>query len=395
MEHFDNIFSFLPEGAQGPVAALVIVIVGILVAYVLRSLIAGAINRTGLGKKAKTTGGNIGLSIGKAVFWLTILYAIYMALGRLNMTETLRPIDDLFRDIAAFVPRLIGAGFTFFIGLIVAKVAKNATTSTLEAAQVDNLAARSGVTSATGSEGGIAKALGTLVSVLIIIPVAIAALGILKMEGISGPLSDMLRGFLDYIPELVGASIILALTIFIGRWISSIIQGLLPTFGFDRSINEMMMLDDGEGLKVSPSKIAGNLAFIIILVLGLSAAVDVLNIGSLTEAFGSLQDLGGRIITAGITIFVGVFLGGFVARIVGAATSPNIANLLKYAVIVLATFMGLAQLGIGESIVNFAFMAILGAASVASALAFGLGGREWAGRKLEGWKSTKAAARKK
>jgi len=394
MEQFDKIFAFLPEGAQGPVAALVIVVIGVLLAYIFRSLIAGAINRTGLGKKAKTTGGNIGLSIGKAVFWLTILYAIYMALGRLNMTETLRPIDDLFRDIAGFVPRLIGAGFTFFIGLIVAKVAKNATQSTLEAAQVDTLAARSGVTSATGSEGGIAKALGTLVSVLIIIPVAIAALGILKMEGISGPLSDMLRGFLDYIPELVGASIILALTIFIGRWISSIIQSLLPTFGFDRSINEMMMLDDGEGLKVSPSKIAGNLAFIIILVLGLSAAVDVLNIGSLTEAFGSLQDLGGRIITAGITIFVGVFLGGFVSRIVGSATGSNIGNLLKYAVIVLATFMGLAQLGIGESIVNFAFMAILGAAAVASALAFGIGGRDWAGKKLQEWKPTKTTRKK-
>ena len=395
MEQLDNMLASLPAGAQGPISAAIILLIGVIVAYVLRAVIAGAINRTGLGKKAKTTGGNIGLSIGKAVFWLTILYALYLALGRLNMTDMLRPLDDLFRDIAAFVPRLIGAGFTMFIGLIVAKVAKNATQSTLEAAQVDNLAARSGVTSATGSEGSISKTLGTLVSVLIIIPVAIAALGILKMEGISGPLSDMLRGFLDYIPELVGASIILALTIFIGRWISSIIQGLLPTFGFDRSINEMMALDDGEGLKVSPSKIAGNLAFVVILVLGLSAAVDVLNIGSLTEAFGSLQELGGRIITAGITIFVGVFLGSFVARIVGSATGSNIGNLLKYAVIVLATFMGLAQLGIGESIVNFAFMAILGSASVAAAIAFGIGGRDWAGKKLQEWKPAKGVTRKK
>jgi len=68
MEQFDKIFAFLPEGAQGPVAALVIVVIGVLLAYIFRSLIAGAINRTGLGKKAKTTGGNIGLSIGKACF---------------------------------------------------------------------------------------------------------------------------------------------------------------------------------------------------------------------------------------------------------------------------------------------------------------------------------------
>jgi len=389
MEKLDNMLAGLPAGAQGPISAAIILLIGIIVAYILRSVIAGAINRTGLGRKAKTTGGNIGASIGKAVFWLAILYALYMALGRLNMGSQLQPINDLFRDIAAFVPKLIGAGFTLFIGLIIAKVAKNAVQSTLEAAQVDNLAARSGMTSATGSEGSIAKALGTLVFVLIIIPVAVIALEALGMKAISEPLSNMLSGFFDYIPKLAGAAIILAVTVFIGRWIAGLISSLLPTVGFDSSINQVMMLDDGEGLKTSPSKIAGNLAFIVIVVLGLSAAVDVLDIGSLTAAFGSLQELGGRIITASITIVVGVFLGTFVSRIVGAATSANVGNMLKYAVIVLATFMGLAQLGIGESIVNFAFMAILGAATVASAIAFGLGGREWAGKKLQEWKPAK------
>ena len=81
--------------------------------------------------------------------------------------------------------------------------------------------------------------------------------------------------------------------------------------------------------------------------------------------------------------------------IVGSATGSNIGNLLKYAVIVLATFMGLAQLGIGESIVNFAFMAILGSASVAAAIAFGIGGRDWAGKKLQEWKPAKGTMRKK
>ncbi len=395
MDQFNNFFSGLPASYQGPISAAVILIITIFAAYILRAIIGGAINRTPFGAKAKTTGGNIGKSIGKAVFWLTVLYGLYLALGRLNMTEQLRPIEDLFRDISNVVPKLIGAGFTLFIGYIVAMVGKNATTATLDAAQVDSLAARSGMTSATGSTGGIAKALGTIVFVLIIVPVAIAALGILDIRSISEPLGNMLSSFLDYIPVLIGASIVLAVSIFIGRFISNFIQQTLPTFGFDRSINEIMMLDDGEGLSVSPSKVAGNLAFIIVLVLGLSAAVGILNIQSLSGAFESVQNLGGRVLTAGITIVVGVFLANFVSRIIGGATASKVGSLLRYAVIILATFMALSQLGIGQDIVDFAFMAILGSAAVAAAIAFGIGGRDWASKKLHEMFPPKTGIRKK
>jgi hypothetical protein len=47
--------------------------------------------------------------------------------------------------------------------------------------------------------------------------------------------------------------------------------------------------------------------------------------------------------------------------------------------------MGLRAMGIADDIVNLAFGLTLGAAAVAVALAFGLGGREAAGRQMEYW----------
>jgi len=44
---------------------------------------------------------------------------------------------------------------------------------------------------------------------------------------------------------------------------------------------------------------------------------------------------------------------------------------------------GLSTMGIADNIVNLAFGLTLGAAAVAFALAFGLGGREAAGKQLE------------
>jgi hypothetical protein len=366
------------EGWQKWVAAGIILVVGYFVSMLLRGLVSGAINRTGIGRRAKTTGGNIGKSVGKAVFWIAILYTLFLALSRAGLGEYFGPVETLLNDVAGFIPKIIGAGFTFFIGFIVAKVAGNATTSVLEAAQVDNLAARTGVTEATGSSNSLAKGLGTLVFVIIIIPVAIAALGALNLDEISQPLSNMLEGFTSYIPALVGASLVLAGAIFIGRFFSNFLSNFLPTVGFDNSINSIMKLDDGQELKTSPSKAAGYVVFLITLVVGISAAVNILGNDSLTNAFGTVQEFGGSLLRAAVLIGIGVFLANFMGRFMGTIMNPKLANFVKYFAITLFVFLGLSSLDPEGQIVPVAFSAFVIAASVAGAIAFGLGGRDWA-----------------
>lgn len=367
----------------GWLAAIITVIIGYIVAQIAKLVIAGAINKTPLGAKAKTTGGNIGSAIGKAVFWLVLLFFVMLALGYLNMGEFTQPIETLYSDIAGFLPKLIGAGFTFFIGFILARVAQNAVTSTLEAAQIDNLAARSGVTSATGSSGSIAKALGLLLFIFIIIPVSIAALGILDIESISVPLTNMLEGFLNIIPNLVGASIVLGLAIFIGRFVSNFLKSFLPTLGFDTSVNTLMAIDDGEGLKFKPSSVTGNLAFLIIAVLGLTAALDLLGIEFLTETFDDIVAFGGQLLRAAVLIMIGVFLATFISRIMAGMISEKIAELFRYVAILIFVFLGLSSLDPAGDIIPTAFGALVIGSAVAGSLAFGLGGREWAGQMLQ------------
>jgi hypothetical protein len=380
MEFFDQFMA--GDGWEKWVAAAVILVVGIIISYILRGLVSGGINRTGLGKRAATTGGNIGSAIGKAVFWLAILYTLFLTLSRVGMGSYFGPVENLFNNISAVVPNLIGAGFIGFIGFILAKVCATAVTSVLEAAQVDTLASRSGLTSATGSSGSISSLLGKVVFVLIIVPVAIAVLEKLNMASISEPLSDMLNGFLSYLPALVAAAIVLAATIFIGRFVSNFIQNLLAGLGFDRSINEVMALDDGEGLKTSPSKSAGYVAFLIILVVGVSAAVNILGNESLSEAFGTVQEFGGSLLRAAVLIAIGVFLANFMGRFLSTIMSQRIASFVKYAAMILFVFLGLNSLDPEGQIVPVAFSAFVISAAVAAAIAFGWGGRDWASKVL-------------
>ncbi len=59
------------------------------------------------------------------------------------------------------------------------------------------------------------------------------------------------------------------------------------------------------------------------------------------------------------------------------------AIIAKYIIIVVAIFMTLNQLGVATSIVNAAFIIILGALAIAFAVAFGIGGRDFAANTLK------------
>lgn len=383
-------------------AAIITAVIAFLIAMVVRTVISTIINKTKIGSKAKTTGGNLGSALGRAGFWLTLVFFVPPFLGFLNLGEYTQSIDGLISGITDFLPKLIGAALLFGIGLAIAKIVQNAVTTTLRAMQVDTLLSRMGVTSATGSTGSLATALGTLVFILVIVPVAIGALGILDIEEISVPLSGLLQSFLDFIPYLISAAVVLGLAIAIGKFVSNFLKGLLPTLGFDNSINTLMAIDDGEGLRFKPSSVAGNLAFLIVTVLGLTAALDILGISFLSETFDDIVAFGGQLLRAAVLIMIGVFLANFISRIMAGMISPRIAEFFRYVAILIFVFLGLSSLDPAGDIIPTAFGALVIGTAVAGALAFGLGGREWAGEVLQkmfppknvGGSTTKATPKK-
>ncbi len=86
-------------------------------------------------------------------------------------------------------------------------------------------------------------------------------------------------------------------------------------------------------------------------------------------------------------IVVGFVLARILAGLVGGATERTsyAEVIVKYAIIALFTAIGLTFMGLADQIVMLAFGLILGSAAVATAIAFGLGGRDYAARMLEEW----------
>jgi len=351
-----------------------------------------------------------GYQLGQLGYWLVMLFGVIAALSLLGLTTVVAPLNSLLTDVMHFVPNIIGAALIFFVGLVVATLARRVVETALNVAHVDRMLVRTGLSQMTGAYG-FARALGTLVFMLILIPVAIAALQQLNIRAISDPAIAVLATILNAIPHVLGAAIVLAIAFLIARWVSGILEQVLPSLGIDRTLEALgagqaapgpgpapaTATAEAEalageaapaGARLTPSKVLARLAFIAIMLFSAVEAARLLAFGAIATMLSQIVELGARVLFGGVIILAGVVLANFLAGLVRRSTAGQeglASQLVRWATIALASAMGLRFMGIADEIVIIAFALVLGAAAVAAALAFGIGGREAARQLLDQW----------
>jgi len=382
--------------------AILILVATWIVARTVKWIIQKAIDRTPAlrrhvtGPQDETVGHQLG-TIAKLIIWLV---GIMAALQFLGIGQILAPVNELVTEIFAFLPNLIAAGLIFFVGLIVARIVRRLVETVLVAANVDGLLARIGIGSTEGTvrpsaeavppgaapgatRASLARAAGVLVYALIIIPVAIAALQALKIEAIAGPATAMLNQILTAIPRVLAAALWIGIAFVAARFLKTIIEAILPPTGFDDAVRSTGILPTS----AFPSRIVANIAMIAIILAASIEAAKQLGGGTIAIFLAQVTELGGKVIFGSLIIVVGIFLARIIANLVGSGTGEGsfAQTIVRYAIIALFTAIGLTFMGLADQIVILAFGLILGSAAVATALAFGLGGRDAAGRILERW----------
>jgi len=101
-------------------------------------------------------------------------------------------------------------------------------------------------------------------------------------------------------------------------------------------------------------------------------------------------NFGGDVLLGVVILLIGFWLSGVAYAGILRTSSENakgLGRLAQVAIIGVVIAMGLRAMGIADDIVNLAFGFTFGAIAVAVALAFGLGGREAAGKQMEYWLS--------
>jgi hypothetical protein len=395
-------------------AAVVILAVAYFLGRAVKWALARGIDRVGFVSRhntGKAPNETLGAQLGELGFWLILLIGVVAALGAVGLNQVVTPLNGLLTNVFSFIPNLVGAAIIFIIGMVLANLARKVVETALNAAHVDSWIQRAGLGRLTGASG-LAKLAGAVVFALIVIPVSIAALQQLGIAAISDPAVAVLSTILDALPRVIAAAIILAIAFLIGRFVAGLVEQILSSLGFDRSVgalglasgsngasSESVLGPDGQPMSatgasaspmasLTPSKVVGQLVLWAIMLFSAVEAARLMNFAAASTMLEQILELASRVLFGGIIITAGVIIGQILARMIDRSTAGAdqfASTIVRWATIALATAMGLRFMGIADEIVILAFGLILGAAAVAAALAFGLGGRDAAGRLANRW----------
>lgn len=151
------------------------------------------------------------------------------------------------------------------------------------------------------------------------------------------------------------------------------------------------ILDRG-GIKQSASDILGLLVFWFLFLIAIVTTLETLNLSGATDTLHTIYLYIPKIVAALVTLILGLYFANFLENV--TRTSCANAGLDQAASIGRAVYIGTAIfvvagifeiLDIASEIVIWAFILVFGAVCLALALAFGLGGRDLAGRYLQKW----------
>lgn len=361
----------------------------LLVTWVLAKIakwtFARLIDKIGFLQNNTSGGESVGASLGKIVSLFIWLFGLMGVLNVLELDAVAGPINALLENVVAFVPSLFGAGILLFVGLMIAGIVRDIAVTAMQTVNLDKWANKGGIDNVTGNNA-ISTTIGKVIYVLIAIPVAIGALGVLNIAAISDPASDMLRMILEAVPNIVAAAILLGLGYFISKFVVDLLVDLLGGLGVDRALAETSLLPEG----TTPSSAIARIVQVAIILFFAIAATRLLGFPELTAILDDIVKQGGAVVFGAAIIGAGFLIANLLAKLVGGASGGSpAATIVRWVTIILFTVMGLQKTDIGGMLPGHALLVMIIGASVAGALAFGLGGREWAAKKLKDWDSKK------
>lgn len=442
----DQVGTFLPNVA----GALGILIGGWIFAIIISKVIGAAIRKTplngylaGFFPARDGRAADAGRPVGKLVYYLLMLFVLVAFFNALKLPVVSEPLNAFLSQIFEYAPRLFGAGALGLVAWILARVAKLAVGKGLEASDIDNrllgLSARTqtnrssladraddGIaefvddaaefgdtltdaqdiprmrtTASTGATTGstpgstassdnvsLSKTIPDAAYWLVLLLFLPGILGALNMPELLTPIQGMIDKAMGYLPNIIGAGVILAIGWFVAGIVQQIVSNLAASAGANR-------LAERAGLSTSLSNLLGLVCRALILLPVLVASLNALKIDAVTkpasemlnQITGLIPGLFGGAVVVGIAYFIANIVSELVRDITeGAgvntwpaklglannadASSMNLSNVLgtltKVAIIFVAVVQALPMMGLNglatqaQSLIGFASEILVG-----------------------------------
>jgi hypothetical protein len=215
-----------------------------------------------------------------------------------------------------------------------------------------------------------------------------------RFEMMLEPVRVFLRQMGDFLPRLALALVVLVVGYFIAKAVKfAIVKGL-------RAINFNVVTEragiDGflraGGIRADGTELLALLFYWVVILVALVIGFNSLGLAYITDLLSRVLLFVPRVLVAMLILAFGAYFAGFVGHAVTAyckkvqlQDAEMLGRICQYAIVVFVVLIALDQMSIGGEIVRQSFLILLAGVVFALALAFGLGGKEWAAEMLERW----------
>lgn len=206
-------------------------------------------------------------------------------------------------------------------------------------------------------------------------------------------LQNLWIGVVAFLPKLILAVVIFLIGWLIASLIEKALRQLIDMMKIDHLLKKTGMHDSlsKAGFRFSAGAFIGGLVKWFFIIVFLVAALDVIGLSQVNLFLREVVlNYLPNVVVAALVLLVGSVLAETVAKLVsGSARMADVkaagflGTIAKWAIWIFALLIALAQLGIAAQLIQTLFVGVVAMFALAGGLAFGLGGKDAAGRIVE------------
>ncbi len=215
-----------------------------------------------------------------------------------------------------------------------------------------------------------------------------------RFEVLLEPLRVFLRQMGDFLPRLAVALAVVIAGYFIAKAVRFAIVRGLRAVNFN-VLTERAGIDSflrAGGIRSDGTEVVALLFYWVVILVALVIGFNSLGLAYITELLSQVLLFVPKVMVAMLILAFGAYFAGFIGNAVTAyckkvqlQDAELLGRICQYAILAFVVLIALDQVNIGGDIVRLTFLIVLAGVVFALALAFGLGGKDWAAEMLERW----------
>lgn len=309
-----DMLSFLPD----LLLALLVLLIGFIVAKFVEKLVYKGLRKMNVNERLGNTKSKWSVEkiISKVVFFIILLLAFVLFFNILNLHTFAAPFANMYDTLTSAFLNILKAGLILLVAWALATLVKKGILMLGNKVDFNKFGEKTGMAATGEQKNKWTETVANIAYYLIFLLFLPAILNALGIDGLSGPFEDMLSSFINFIPKLVSAAIVFAIGYFIAKLVRNLVEKFLHSVGIDKFTNKLSLTNDSTAPNTSLSKIAGLIAFVLILIPITITALEILDLDGISgPAIAMLNDIMAmipQVIIAIVLVLVGIYVAKFV-----------------------------------------------------------------------------------